>query len=220
MIVIDIMDEASPTIKFLAVNKPVWMRKIMKSTGWYMQAEIKAGMKTASPGGVPYRRFFNYKLRARLEEARGISNSALNALEKIDNDKLRKRAADRLEKLRFTNRSYKPMGRLQQAIGYQFDKNTDTLKVGWLSNSAKRLGNIQQEGLTRPMTEKMKRYFFAAGIPVKKSTVDIPARKTIDPMALYFRGKLGTYMDAKLQEYIANGGPQGTSAKRKYRVVG
>ena len=42
---ITITDTATPYLEFIAKTKPDWTRKAMKSVGWMMQKEIKAGIK-------------------------------------------------------------------------------------------------------------------------------------------------------------------------------
>ena len=66
-----IVDTATPYLEFIAKTKPDWTRKAMKSVGWMMQKEIKAGIKSGSPGGHKYANFMPPTMRAQFEAAFG-----------------------------------------------------------------------------------------------------------------------------------------------------
>jgi hypothetical protein len=51
---IDVDDQMTPYLRGIATNNPTWMRKATKSLGWWMQSEIKKGIRSGAPAGAAY----------------------------------------------------------------------------------------------------------------------------------------------------------------------
>ena len=192
-------DEISPWIKLVAENNPSWCRSALKSTGWMVQKEVKAGIRSKSPGGKPYVKGMPPKTRRLLDAGQG----------------------------RRTFRTYRPLGKLLQAVGY--DKSgvkqdgSGSIKVGWLSASAVKLGTIQEEGKSLAVTTKMRRYFWALGVKLKQSTkeIKIPARPTFEPMQQKLEPVIPKYFEQKIYEYWeGNDFRSSPASKRTYQVKG
>lgn len=188
-----IIDAATPFLQYMAQTKPDWMRKAMKSAGWMVQKEIKAGIKSASPNGRAYAKFMPSKMRSKLEKAFGNRGK----------------------------RNYIPFGKLANAIGYQYDQSIQTVKVGWLSKSAVKIGEKLESGYKRVITRKMRDYFFMSGVPLSsKNEMVIPARKTYGPMKEKVEPKIASYVENKILEYMQKGTPGPSTTRRRYRVRG
>lgn len=192
---ITITDTATPYLEFIAKTKPDWTRKAMKSVGWMMQKEIKAGIKSGSPGGHKYANFMPPTMRAQFEAAFGA-------------------------KVRRAYLGYTPLGKMFRAVGYQYDARSQSVKVGWLSSSAKRLGEQIERGYTKQITEPMRRTLFAGGFQLAKGKTSfrIKPRKTFGPMKTSLQPKLVPYLEAKIGEYALGKSTQFASSRRAYKV--
>jgi len=184
MVEIDITDGMTTYLKGMAATKPDWFRKATKSLGWFMQSEIKKGIRSGAPGGSAYAPI-PLELRQKLEPG---------------------------HKGRF-----KLLGKLVNAVGYQYQSGN--LLVGWLSNSAVRFGTMQELGATKAVTDSMKKWFWAHGVPIKKTAVNIPERQTFGPMQKVLEPKAVPYLEQKILYYWANP-PNFASARRRYSVKG
>lgn len=194
---VEMTDNVTPWLKWAIEHKTDWTRKAIKSTAWYAQQEIKKGIKSGSPGGSAYFARMSGEKRHDIEDTS-------------------KRGGSKKKRVPGW------MGRLLNAVGYQY-KPTQVL-VGWLSNSAVRIGGWQEAGVKQTVTPKMRRLFFAAGVGMKSSTTSItlPARPTYSPMFQYLRDKIPAYFQAKFVSYLNNGGPPSSQIgyRRKYIVRG
>lgn len=192
-----IFDTATPYLKAMVESKPQWLRKAMKSAGWWMQKEIKAGIRSGAPGGVRYARFMPPGIRSKIERVFGNSGK----------------------------KNYVPLGKLSNAVGYQYNPAESSVSVGWLSKSAVKLGDKIEAGITRNITQKMRNYFFMAGVPLSsKAAMVIPARKTYEPMRNMLEPKVSSYLEDKIFNYMALAADgispesSGKTSKRRYRV--
>ena len=188
-----IIDAATPFLQYMAQTKPDWMRKAMKSAGWMIQKEIKVGIRSGSPGGQAYAQFMPPDMRRKLEKAFGNRGK----------------------------RKYVPLGKLANAVGYQYDQSKQSVKIGWLSGSAVKLGEKIESGSEKTITPKMRDYFFVSGVPLSaKEKLVIPARKTYGPMERQVQPKVAGYVEDKIFEYMQKGTPGPSTTRRKYRVRG
>ena len=179
-------DGASPWLKWARDEFPALTARALKSVGWMMSREIKAGIKAGAPGGKTFPEFMSRGRRRRL--GKKVSNT--------------------------------PFGKLVNAIGYHYREADGAVYVGWLSASAASISHKLQGGRKIPVTDKMRRFFFAAGLPVaENATIDLPPRPVIDPMFRALEPKIPGYIEAKLWEYL-QGGKGSERSKRKYRVYG
>lgn len=192
---LELDDMATPFLKELAGNNPKWIASALKSAGYYAQKAIKEGIRSESPGGQPY---------------------AAHALDDWHRAKLERALTGN------NRRSYPIMGRLRQAVGYDKSQaDVGIVTVGWLSQSAAFLGGKQQVGYATPMTDRMRKAFFAAGLHPSSSKLMITTqpRQTFAPMAPRVREVASAVMQQKIISYI-NGSQERSAAsgKRTYRV--
>ena len=89
----------------------------------------------------------------------------------------------RLNKVLGKRTSRLPLGKMSQAVKYKMDTN-GTVTIGWLSNSAKKLGEQIEAGMVRKATDKVKFIFALAKIWIEKdkNEIQVPARHTFSPM--------------------------------------
>jgi hypothetical protein len=128
----------------------------------------------------------------------------------------------KIEKI-FGNRqkiAYPLLGRLANAVGYQYKPAVESVETGWLSRSAAQLGGTIEGGLTRNITDDMRYAFWAAGVPLsrKKGQIVVPPRPTFGPMYRLLEPKIEPYMSQKIFQYMDEGTPTQASATRKYTV--
>ena len=113
---ITVADECESYLQALGADIPNWRSKALRSLGWMMQDAIKRGIKSKSPGGKPY------PMRHRMS------------------------AFDRnMMHPELMQSRYPPLGKLVQAIGYQYREKQQAVLVGWLSRSAAALGRKVQD---------------------------------------------------------------------------
>jgi hypothetical protein len=92
--------------------------------------------------------------------------------------------------------------------------------VGWLSASAVRLGEKVEAGSAKAVTEKMKRFFFASGVPLVEGTINVAPRKTFGPMQNVLAPKASEHIEGKIIEYMNGSTPGSSTTRRRYRVWG
>jgi hypothetical protein len=192
MLTSTILDSASEVLAYYAAEYPNLIRKVMKSAGWMMQKQIKAGILSGAPGGSKYPAILPQPFRARLDELQG---SAVKTDTKI-------------------------MGKLVQAVGYQYADGV--LCVGWLSETAVRYGEMEEEGAVKPFDTQARQRFLEAGLTPRmdKSEIVIPKRSTYSRMFLILQGQIAPYIEEKMDEYLTKGVPDPVKNPRKYVVKG
>ena len=69
ILVIDVTDEIQPLLERMAGNSRKNISAAAKSLGWFMQKEIKKGVRSGSPGGATFQERRPYGVRAALGNA-------------------------------------------------------------------------------------------------------------------------------------------------------
>lgn len=190
--IVIIKDDFSPWLQGVMDNAPTWKRKALKSLGWFMQKQIKEGIKSGAPGGQAYPKTIPLYVRQKLDKLFG----------------------NRLKN------SYPILGRMAQAVGYQYKQTGDSVETGWLSESAANIGSIAEGGGERTVTDDMRYAFWAAGVPIgrSKDRIIIPARPTFGPMYRVLDPQLEPYMAGKIFQFMDEGTPAAGTNPRKYTV--
>lgn len=219
---ITITDSATPYLEYLARTKPDWMRKAMKSMGYMMSKAIKEGIKSGAPGGKKYASFMPPAMRAQLEAAFGAKvRRAYRQGGKADREGWTYKSRDELIAggVKAGTVGYTPLGKMYRAVGYQYDAKSESVKVGWLSNSAKKLGEQIEKGYTKEITENMRKKLYAHGFQLAKgkTTFVIKPRETFGPMRVVLQPKLVPFLEKKIGEY-ALGNTSWGSSNRVYKV--
>ena len=112
-------------------------------------------------------------------------------------------------------------GKLKNALGYSYDTASQSVDIGWTSKTSAMEGDIQEEGIQRPVTPFVRKFFGERGIYFKRTTkfLDVPARPFIEPKYNEIRGQIPTFINKRVQEYIDNGGfTKNVGKGRKYTV--
>ena len=101
---------------------------------------------------------------------------------------------------------FPPLGKLANAVGYQYQPEDNSVLVGWLSASAVQLGEKIEDGSTTSVTEARRKFFWAHGVPLAASTTEIvePPRPTYGPMKPVLQSKVVDYVQNKIIEYMEN----------------
>jgi hypothetical protein len=96
------------------------------------------------------------------------------------------------------------MGKLYQATRYKHYKDSNRVLIGWISKSAEELGTTQERGKSIPITPKMRRFFWASGVPLssRKRYLYIPKRLTIEPEYRQNAPRVAGYIDRKIGDYL------------------
>jgi len=191
---VEITDSASPWLEWAAKEFPKFTASALKSTGWMMQKEIKKGITSKAPGGKAYLPTMPAKKRKLFEQAFG----------------------------RVAKGQYPVMGKLKQAIGYEFNKKRMEVTVGWLSISAVQLGKKLEEGFRTPVSDRTRRALARVGIFARSDTWDVPPRPTIGPMFDYLEPRIHPYLEEKIWGKVEGQGQSGTARnpRKKYIVKG
>jgi len=190
---VEITDEASPWLEWAAKNFPGFTKSAVKSAGWWMSKEIKAGIRSGAPGGRAYTPKMPAKRRRMLEAGFGGR----------------------------VKRSYPWLGQLRKAVGYQYVKGENAVIVGPLSPSAVRMFEKHEGGFSRSVSKRMRKAYFAAGVGMKTGTgrVSVPERPTIDPIYEKFGTRIPSYVEEKLWGYLTgNSARSRPKTRRTYSV--
>lgn len=193
---VNVIDEAGEWLQWVLDTHKDWQRKAIKSTANFARDEIKKGIKSGAPGGKKYKEIMDPN------RSRDIMASRKYGATK-SRRKLSKRGARRAAR----RGKRGALGRLASAVRYQYQEGS--VNIGWLAEWAVRMGTRAEHGGTEAVTNKMRALFAAGAEGIKKGTtqIKIPARPTFDPMFAYLAPRLGPHFSAKIEEYLANGGP-------------
>ena len=185
---VKLVDLATPHFKHLSNEFPNYFQRALKSTGWWIQQDIKKGIRVGAPGGRSYARFSGVTKSRVLDANRGRGYTT--------------RGKWRAPKRYLAD--HKPMGKLYQATEYDYHPDSNRVVIGWISPNAERLGTAQEEGKSTPITPKMRRFFWASGVPLskRKRYLYIPKRLTIDPVYRVNKPRIPDYMDKKIEGYL------------------
>lgn len=186
---VKIIDTATPFFRHVAKTLPNEFDRALKSTGWWLREEIKAGIRTGAPGGQPYKAYSDVTSSRALDSMRGRGKT---------------KSGKRYRAPRKLKSGHRPMGRLYSATRYKYYGDSRRVVIGWLSQSAEKLGTLHEKGGKVRITPKMRRFYWAAGIPLSKGKafIDIPARPTIGPEYQENARKVPGYIEDKVLGYI------------------
>lgn len=195
MIVVEakVINTASGNLERLAKVLPKEFDKSLKSAGWWLKTEIQKGIAEGSPGGQRYSAFTNVFL-SRKRKAKWLTNPA-------DGKKYIQGS--------IAKKKHSPLGRLKQATRYIWNPASHTVVLGWVSNSAEQIGTMHEMGgKTYQVTDKMRRFFWASGMPISasKKSIFIPKRPTIAPEFRENKDKVAPYIEEKIFKIIGGGG--------------
>ena len=175
-----VKDTASPFVREAARFFPREFGRALKSTGFMLQRKMKYGIKVGRPGGQPYQPFS--PVTERLKENRPDTEAHGNNI--------------------FDLGKHTPLGKLYPATRYKYHADSQRVVIGWVSESAQYYGDMQQSGKTTVVTDKMRKYFFAIGIPLVKNTIDLPQRVTVPAVYDANAAQIPLYVERKLWDSL------------------
>lgn len=185
---VKLVDLATPHFRRLSNEFPNYFNRALRSTGWWLRKEVQEGIRSGAPGGRRYARYSGVTTSRVLDAHRGRGFT-----------KTGKRRAPRRNLA-----DHKPMGKLYQATRYKHYKDSNRVLIGWISKSAEELGTTQERGKSIPITPKMRRFFWASGVPLspRKRYLYIPKRLTIEPEYRENAPRVAGYIDRKIGDYL------------------
>jgi hypothetical protein len=178
-------DEITP---FLAASMgaiPKDLASAAQSTAYEMQKVVKAFLRAG--GGA------------------GITIPPRKPLDAAGKRRVRRLARDKQAQalLRGGNKRFAGPGKrsLIRAIGYQ--KTPTGAVMGWLSKSAAYWGARVQEGGSKPVTDKQRRFMAAVGLPTKKTSIEQPRAMFFGDLMRRKKPEMARIFQRKLTERIA-----------------
>lgn len=215
-------DQAGPMLRQLARDFPNEYRRALGRVGYHLQQEARTAMQT---GGTsigeewPDRSLLaQYKPFQRLRKdmwrtgkrqglARGRQARGGGSLEL---------ALTKNSPLLAGSPNRKPRnfgaGRLSGALRYRVERNAGRVRIGFLTTSAARYAAALMSGelvggasgTNRPVTEKMRRMFWAAGVPLAKDTKTLTQepRPLIRPLFRNEMQKSLRMMELSIRAYL------------------
>lgn len=100
-----------------------------------------------------------------------------------------------------------PLARFKGGLRYKLDTEQSLLSVGFVnaSTGVTRLLKKQATGYSTPVTARLRRFFFALGFPLKRSTTSLetPARPLIEPIFMAEKDNIATELERKFFNSLA-----------------
>lgn len=183
---VKIVDAATPFLKKLAEQMPNEFNRALRSTGWWLKKEVQEGIKSGAPGGQQYTSFS------------GIKTS------KTKKYKTTRHEGKMVVFGSYSRKPGKPLGRLGTAVRYQYYGDSRRVLIGWLSQSAAKLGELHEGGGEVALTAKARRFLWANAVPVSKATtkIVIPRRPTIGPEYQQNQAAVPVYIEKTMWKHI------------------
>lgn len=110
-------------------------------------------------------------------------------------------------------------GKLRNAVGYEY-KGNGVVSIGWTSPTSSKYGDMQEQGYSKVVTDRMRKYFRMRGINLSNNTqeLNIPDRPIYEPMADVLFKQVAPYINNKITEYMTVGIEKGKKKRREYKV--
>jgi hypothetical protein len=143
----------------------------LKSCGYYIQQEIKAygnrGSKTLWGRNNPHSGIL--KSTKKTGRRKPYKTTAKHYKAGSRKGQIKPR----------TSRNRKPMSRIVNAARYVYDQNTGTVDIGFVESARGLAGTVSAMGTASaiPVTDKMRKYLWGIGFPLKQSTKWLYRRK-------------------------------------------
>ena len=173
---IDVYDTLTPYLRQVGgkVGDIAW--KSIRRTGFWLRGQIKQDILAGGPPGEPY--------QPREDIGQSIMGDRSNLLGFIGSYRGRKRKKHGgWRAIRWKKPSKNILGKLVNAVYVEQRPERMVADIGWMSNMAHRTGVKHEYGFEYPVTPKMRRFFWAMGIPLSasKTRIKIPVRATYGP---------------------------------------
>ncbi|MCA1990380.1 MAG: hypothetical protein LDL07_14775 [Desulfarculus sp.] len=180
---VKINDTAAPLLAHLADNFPGEFSRAVRHVGWRLrQAMVESAYhgSVVGHGWPPITDLQKQRVldRARAEDAGGRMRKGLTPWH---------------------------FGHIARAVAYKWESDAMRVRVGWLSRSSARLAAQVQAGFDTPVTPKMRKFFWAAGVkPPAGNTISSPPRPLVYPLFLASRAWIEQTITDRVFEILAN----------------
>lgn len=201
---IEIKDGITPHLKLMAAKYPNEARRALGFVGSQTQRDMKANLRQGRAGNtrIPLQSRLSAGSRRAITSKKIVSKTSKGKTKvRYHSDSGRDVSQHIRRKFRYTGRVGSRNRALVRSIGYEL--NDHEVKIGWLSKSGAKWGEIVQEGRTIPVTQRMRRYYAAIGLPLKRSTrtITMPAAPFVEP---YFRSNRSAMIDGFRARFYHN----------------
>ena len=225
-------DQAQGQMEWLAKHFPDEFGRALRHVGWrYKNAISNAIFAGGSPAESNpklslMRQYRRMDLMRRVNSLAGTSRDFSKlTLKRVTKKHKRAIKAGRAENKKHfhrwkvwgrRSREHAFQGRLANTVRYKFHPHTQVVRIGFLSASASRYAEAVQAGrrgddgsfsFTRrqPVTDKMRRAFWAAGVPLSKDTtyIEQPERPIVQPVYEQLAPELPQIVEDRIYTTIA-----------------
>lgn len=161
---LDVLDGGGEYLWHLAREFPAEFNRALKSIGYQLRVKMLTALRQ---GG---------SRSARWAKISGVKEQADQGV----------KGGERLRRTR-SRSFYGQLGRAggqagKSPIAYVVSKADSTVKVGWMSFQSRKLAAKIQEGFDIPVTTKMRKHFFASGLGLDKTSINVPGRPLVQPV--------------------------------------
>lgn len=177
----------------------------LASSGFRLRQLTQAGMRRQAPGDVTWPAVHPWSQRGGLGKAkrayarRQVKSGAWGKMGRISVNKT-------------------PLSRLAGAVRYekQVQSGPDgsvvktTVRMGFLNPRLAARAAYHAETHTIKVTPKMRRFLFAAGFGISKSTITIPARPHVEAVHRKNHARIAGFVQQRINTAWAGGDPRGT----------
>ena len=222
-------DEAQGQMEWLAKNFPNEFGRALRHVGWRYKNAISTAIIAGGHPADTNPKISLMRQYRRMEMLRAAAGGHTTAQAKLGlkrKTKKQKRAEQRgADKQRhFTRwkmwgrkgREHAFQGRLANTVRYKYHSQTQVVRIGFLTASASRYAEAVQAGrrgedgsflFTRrqPVTDTMRKAFWAAGVPLSKSTqyIEQPERPIVQPVYAAMNPQLPKIVEDRIYHIIA-----------------
>lgn len=106
-----------------------------------------------------------------------------------------------------------PLKKLIPAVQYRAEGDASPgsefrVRIGFLGKRAKELAAKHAEGFTIPVTERMRRKFFAAGLMLFASSIKVPKREHVGAVHRRHHDRIAEFARRRINEALAGRDPK------------
>lgn len=199
----------TPELYMLAQKFPSAVSSALKSLGWYMRQSMRETIEAGGPANERWLELSNMRRHRRME--------------KLKAGEIPRRSSGKKKSEMVKNWTASPersvFGRVAQTLAYRKPKNEQKVEIGALNASAASFFEAVQGGKRgkkgkfefvgrQVVTPKMRRAFWAAGMPLAADTKVIgqEARPLVQPIFKAMHPKIELYLVNKISERLAKQG--------------
>lgn len=197
-----IEDTATPFLAFLSRTFPSEMKRALRHVGFYLRGQVKEGLASGAPGGRRFKKLSEIQQYRLLDEM----NKAMS---------IKKRKYYAHKRMKEKDKPY--AGRMISAVTYKKSSDGWSVHIGWIRPKVASLARKLQAGFITPVTPRMRRFYFAAGIPLSagKTSFYTPPRPVMKPVFDAEKREIGVRIEKRIAAYL-----KGASGKAATKMMG